>query len=145
KVFDTLLFLVSNAGRTVSREELIQAVWPDTFVEEGNLNYNMSQLRTILGPSCIQTIPKRGYRFVAETKEGRPSTTRRRMWRSAGVAVVVVAVGIVALWYVRLSRPKPQQIRSIAVLPLRNLSGDVGQEYFAEGMTEAVTTGLAQI
>ena len=115
KVFDTLAFLVANAGRTVSREELIQAVWPDTFVEEGNLNYNMSQLRTILGESAtetsyIQTIPKRGYRFVAEMGE----VTRA-------------------------------PIRSIAVLPLRNLSRDADQEYFADGMTEALTTGLAQI
>jgi serine/threonine-protein kinase len=71
KIFDTLLFLVSNAGRTVSREELILAVWPDTFVEEGNLNYNMSQLRKVLGEHSsgapyVQTIPKVGYRFIGE-------------------------------------------------------------------------------
>src|ERR1700719_46250 len=73
KVFDTLVFLVAKAGRTVSREELTQAVWPDTFVEEGNLNYNMSHLRKILGEReqdvpYVQTIPKVGYRFVADVE-----------------------------------------------------------------------------
>jgi eukaryotic-like serine/threonine-protein kinase len=70
KAFDTLLCLVSNAGRTVSREEMIRALWPDTFVEEGNLSYNISQIRKTLGEYApgvpyIQTLPKQGYRFVA--------------------------------------------------------------------------------
>jgi Tol biopolymer transport system component/DNA-binding winged helix-turn-helix (wHTH) protein len=74
KAFDTLLYLVSNAGKTVTREEIIRAVWPDTFVEEGNLNYNISQLRKILGESApgfpyIQTLPKQGYRFVANVSQ----------------------------------------------------------------------------
>ena len=64
KVFDTLVFLVAKAGRTVSREELTQAVWPDTFVEEGSLARNISVLRKLLddgsgGPEYITTIPKR--------------------------------------------------------------------------------------
>ena len=81
KVFETLLFLVMNAGRTVPREELIQSVWPDTFVEEGNLNYNMSQLRKILGERepgipYVQTMPKVGYRFVAEIQQIGPEAER---------------------------------------------------------------------
>ena len=63
KAFDALLYLVSNAGRTVTRDEIIRAVWQDTFVEEGNLNYNVSQIRKILGEyqpgvPYIQTLPK---------------------------------------------------------------------------------------
>ncbi len=71
KAFDALLCLVENVGRTVGREEMMRAVWPDTFVEDGNLNYNVSQLRKILGEFApgvpyIQTLPKQGYRFVAK-------------------------------------------------------------------------------
>src|SRR5262245_27088193 len=70
KVFDTLLVLVENSGRVVSKDELMQSLWPDTFVEESNLTQNISQLRRALGDGAgdaqyIETIPKRGYRFVA--------------------------------------------------------------------------------
>lgn len=70
KVVETLLVLVQNAGRMVDKNDLLKAVWPDTFVEEGALTRNISLLRKTLGdtgdnPSYIETIPKRGYRFVA--------------------------------------------------------------------------------
>jgi Tol biopolymer transport system component/DNA-binding winged helix-turn-helix (wHTH) protein len=70
KVFDTLLVLVKNSGRVVSKDELMQSLWPDTFVEESNLTQNISQLRRALGDGAadahyIETVPKRGYRFVA--------------------------------------------------------------------------------
>lgn len=73
KVFDTLLVLVENSGRVVSKDELMQSLWPDTFVEESNLTQNISQLRRALGDGTadaqyIATIPKRGYRFVANVK-----------------------------------------------------------------------------
>jgi len=70
KVFDTLLVLVENSGRVVSKDELMQSLWPDTFVEESNLTQNISQLRRALGDGAadaqyIETVPKRGYRFIA--------------------------------------------------------------------------------
>ncbi|HEY9434363.1 MAG TPA: winged helix-turn-helix domain-containing protein [Blastocatellia bacterium] len=70
KVFDTLLVLVENSGRVVTKDELMQSLWPDTFVEESNLTQNISQLRRALSDGAsdahyIETIPKRGYRFVA--------------------------------------------------------------------------------
>jgi DNA-binding winged helix-turn-helix (wHTH) protein/tetratricopeptide (TPR) repeat protein len=70
KVFDTLQVLVANAGRLVTKEELLQAVWPDTTVEENNLNHNVSVLRKALGEKAtgqqyIETVPRVGYRFVA--------------------------------------------------------------------------------
>jgi len=73
KVFDMLLVLVENGGRLVEKEELMRAVWPEQFVEEGNLNKNVSLLRDALGespatPTYIETEPKRGYRFVAEVR-----------------------------------------------------------------------------
>ena len=70
KVFDTLVFFVENAGRLIEREELMDRLWPGTFVEEGNLAFNISVLRKALGEwenghHYIKTVPKRGYRFVA--------------------------------------------------------------------------------
>src|SRR5437660_3997345 len=78
KVFDTLLFLVENNGRILEKGELMKALWPESFVEEGNLSQNIFVLRKVLGDdrngnSFIQTIPRRGYRFFAVVKriEGR--------------------------------------------------------------------------
>jgi DNA-binding winged helix-turn-helix (wHTH) protein/TolB-like protein/Tfp pilus assembly protein PilF len=73
KVVSTLLVLIRSAGRMVDKSDLMQAVWPDTFVEEGALTRNISQLRKTLGETgdeatYIETIPKRGYRFVAPVR-----------------------------------------------------------------------------
>ena len=72
KSFDVLAFLVVNAGQLVEKEELMRAVWPDTFVEEANLARVIHTLRKALGDDgngnkFIETIAKKGYRFVAET------------------------------------------------------------------------------
>lgn len=69
KIFDTLVFLVEHAGRLISKDELIRAIWSDAFVEEGNLSRNVYDLRKALGDdkdgnSFIETVPKFGYRFV---------------------------------------------------------------------------------
>src|SRR5690242_1457967 len=74
KVFDILLAFVERSGRVLDKDELMQEVWPDTFVEEGNLARNVSTLRRVLGDGedghqYIETIPRRGYRFVAKVKE----------------------------------------------------------------------------
>src|SRR3954471_16149146 len=71
KVFDTLCVLVQHAGRLLTKHELMQTVWPDAVVEENNLNHNISTLRRALGeqatgPRFIETIPRVGYRFVAD-------------------------------------------------------------------------------
>jgi pimeloyl-ACP methyl ester carboxylesterase/DNA-binding winged helix-turn-helix (wHTH) protein len=69
KPFDTLRVLVENAGRLVRKDELMQAVWPDSIVEENNLDYCVSQLRKLLHPAkYIQTVPRHGYRFLGEVK-----------------------------------------------------------------------------
>src|SRR6185503_7598836 len=70
KVFDTLLVLLDNSSHVMTKKELMQQVWPDSFVEENNLAQNISILRKALGKTAageeyIQTVPKRGYRFVA--------------------------------------------------------------------------------
>ncbi|HXE92021.1 MAG TPA: winged helix-turn-helix domain-containing protein [Terriglobales bacterium] len=114
KVFDTLAVLVENAGRVVEKEELLQRVWPDTFVEEGNLAQNIFTIRRLLGDDrnghrYIETVPKRGYRFVAEVRPAIASGTRqraeaartfprtRRRWLVAGAALAVFALAAGAL------------------------------------------------
>jgi DNA-binding winged helix-turn-helix (wHTH) protein len=74
KVLETLLTLVQNGGRIIEKEALMTRLWPDTFVEESNLTYTIVQLRKTLGddarqPRYIETIPKRGYRFIVDVEE----------------------------------------------------------------------------
>jgi DNA-binding winged helix-turn-helix (wHTH) protein len=75
KGLEILYLLVENRGRTVTREELLETVWKDTFIEEGNINFNISLLRKALKQNgskdtqFIRTIPKEGYRFVADVRE----------------------------------------------------------------------------
>ena len=74
KMFDLLLVLVQHPGRVLGKEFLLQSVWPDSFVEEGNITFNVRQLRKALdddaqAPSYIETVPRRGYRFVADVEE----------------------------------------------------------------------------
>jgi DNA-binding winged helix-turn-helix (wHTH) protein len=78
KAVETLLVLLQNAGRLVDKDELMKKVWPDAFVEEGNLAKNIFTLRKVLGEyrageEYIQTVPKRGYRFSAPVNERTPS------------------------------------------------------------------------
>lgn len=69
KILATLILLVERGGEIVSRDELLEKVWQESFVEEGNINYTISQLRKILDDrNLIQTVPKRGYRFTGEIK-----------------------------------------------------------------------------
>src|SRR2546423_8106718 len=74
KAVETLILLIQQNGKLVEREDLMRAIWPDTFVEDGNLNFNVSMLRKALGTDeaggqYIQTVPRHGYRFSAEVRE----------------------------------------------------------------------------
>jgi TolB-like protein/DNA-binding winged helix-turn-helix (wHTH) protein/tetratricopeptide (TPR) repeat protein len=165
KAFDALLLLVENPGHLLEKEELLTKIWPGTFVEESNLAQHISILRKALqdgenGFRYIETVPKRGYRFIAEVRELGGTATEgvilpesvppRHRFRSLAVGLACLAVLLAALiltppvWK-RLRGSGPDPIRSLAVLPLRNLSGDPAQDYFAEGMTEALITDLARI
>jgi Tol biopolymer transport system component/DNA-binding winged helix-turn-helix (wHTH) protein len=111
KVFETLLALVENHGRIVLKEELMKRLWPDTFVEESNLTFNIQQLRKSLGdnarePLYVETIPRRGYRFIAEVKPlatpiapvqiktGDKPVPRATVLTKAGVITVLAVVGV---------------------------------------------------
>lgn len=102
KEFETLLYFVENQGRTLSKDEMLSAIWGDTFVEEGNLAQYVSRLRKILntnGHNYIHTLPKRGYRFDADvtvlSNEARVSQTRSA--RGIAVAAIIIAVIVTAL------------------------------------------------
>src|SRR5262245_55197584 len=82
KALEALLLLVANSGRVVEKQELIEALWPDSFVEEANLTNNISLLRKVLGdsseePSYIETVPRRGYRFVAAVRRAEPAANEQ--------------------------------------------------------------------
>ena len=93
KVFETLLVLIRHSGRLVAKEELMQAIWPGSFVEESNLVRNISVLRKALnrddrGLPYIETVPKRGYRFVGEVRAGAGEQTELIL-QTAKVSVVI--------------------------------------------------------
>ena len=130
KAFLTLLALVRRAGHVVEKQQLLDEVWPDTSVEEGNLNVTVFMLRKALGEEkggqkFIQTVPRRGYRFVP--------------------AVRAVADGNGA----RPLAPPPPAARdaavSLAVLPLLNGSRDPSAEYLSDGITESIINSLSRL
>src|SRR5437667_5824727 len=172
KDLETLLVMVERAGHIVEKEELLETVWPGVFIEEGNLARHIFNLRQVLGDSpdgrkYIETIPKRGYRFVAAVHEDQepaashsaaPQTPEQAptavplgqkrslwLWLLALSVALGVALGATGLREKLFRKSDATTIRSLAVLPLENLSHDPEQEYFADGMTEALTTELAQI
>jgi TolB-like protein/DNA-binding winged helix-turn-helix (wHTH) protein/Tfp pilus assembly protein PilF len=147
-----LLALLDHPGEVVTRKELQERLWPsDTFVEfENGLNNAISRLREALSdtaesPRFIETVPRHGYRFLAEVSEALPpsrlATSRKWLFVFGGILVGAVAVGGVY----RLTRGHDPAIHSLAVLPFRNLSAGTPDEYFTDGMTDAVTTELAKL
>jgi eukaryotic-like serine/threonine-protein kinase len=125
KVFDTLLILVEQHGRIVSKDELMNRLWPDAFVEESNLIFNVQHLRKALAdnarqPVYVETVARRGYRFIADVEEcvidvpvvpatrdessqadqpRNPSRFATSSFVVIGIAVSVVFVGLLATWY----------------------------------------------
>jgi TolB-like protein len=152
-----LLSLLERPGETVTRDALRQRLWPDdTFVDfDAGLNTAIKKLRDALGdpaenPRFIETVPRRGYRFLGHVEESadRPPEGVRWVWSAtaaAGIMVTLLVWTSVGAWRARRADAIPGPITSIVVLPFENLSGDPAQAYFADGMTEALTTDLAQI
>ena len=164
KVFEVLLALVEAHGHVLEKAALLGRVWPDTFVEEGTLAQDIFTLRKVLGETgegreYVETVPKRGYRFIAPVEEiiaerARPapaivasraapfSYSHRLRWGVPALAVLAVVAGYFA-WRVATGRAPPAAARvMMAVLPFENLTGDPQQEYFSEGLTEEMITRL---
>lgn len=151
KPFQILLALLEHPGDVVTRKELQERLWPgQAFVEfENGLNNAIGRLREALGdtaesPRFIETIPRHGYRFLAEVASSLPKPGARipRGWViTAAVVLAAVVVGL----FLRLNRAQAQPIRSVAVLPFRDLGTGKQGDYFAAGMTDAVTTELAEL
>jgi len=166
-----LAILLQSPGHLVTREELRSQLWPaDTFVDfDHSLHNAIGRIREVLGdstviPRYIETLPRRGYRFIApveevqalrsseangnKTREAVAVAPQSKTRASLALTLLVLAASGSAFWLVRaVSRPTSAapRLRSIAVLPLENLSGDPSQEYFADGMTEQLITDLAKV
>jgi TolB-like protein/DNA-binding winged helix-turn-helix (wHTH) protein/Tfp pilus assembly protein PilF len=182
--FQVLAMLVERPGEVVTREEMHSKLWPsDTFVDfDHGLNNTIARIREILDdssdtPRYVETIPRRGYRFIAPVSGSRPvaqspvlskfsgeytvarsgtsaaaapGDQRRLASRPrlalAGVAVLaVLAFSLVLFRGWHIWTPQQPAIKSLAVLPLKNLSGEPTQEYLADGMTEELIGRLAGI
>ena len=183
KCFDLLVVLVENTGHLIEKDQLLKRIWPDSFVEEANLSVNMSALRRALGEGpneyqYVETVPRRGYRFVAgvterwddgiqspareSTEEAARQTSTPSQATASGrgllfqpwalaligllsVSALLVGLNLSGLRDRLLGKVNPVSIQSLAVLPLENLSNDTSQDYFGDGMTEALITDLAKI
>jgi TolB-like protein/DNA-binding winged helix-turn-helix (wHTH) protein/Tfp pilus assembly protein PilF len=178
-----LEILLERPGEVFTREELRGRIWPkESFGDfDQAVNVAIAKLRSALGdsaenPQYIETLPKLGYRFIANVAIVDPSPTTNKpetatgnlpgiehhdqveladqaapkirkwpaRWKLTASALVVVLL-IAAAWKLRSNSHPISGIRSLAVLPLENLSGDASQDYFADGMTDELITDLAHI
>lgn len=156
-----LLALLENPGRVVTREDLRKRIWPEnTFVEFDHGLYSaLARLRDALrdsaeNPRFIETLPRRGYRFIASIETvpaASPQPAVRRTSSRRYLTLAVAAAALLACSALLLSSSGrwrslggTPSIRSVAVLPLENFSGDPAQNFFADAMTEALTTELAR-
>jgi DNA-binding winged helix-turn-helix (wHTH) protein/TolB-like protein/Tfp pilus assembly protein PilF len=172
KAFELLVLLVENRGHLLKKEELIERVWPNTFVEEANLAQNVSALRKALedkngGAQYIETVPKGGYRFTtavadktlatgvespaAEPLSSRPASKVSLPYvltflASAAVAVTIMVASQRGLlhrhWSGAASVPR---IQSLAVMPFGNASNNSEMDYLGEGLSEEITNSLSRL
>ncbi len=136
RAFDLLMWLAEHRARVVSKDELLQNVWPGTVVEESNLTVHVAVLRKLLGLQVITTVVGRGYRFTAA------------MTADADLAALPLPLPELSPSAGNeLSRPPPPPIDrpSLAVLPFANSGGDAGEDYFAEGIAEDIITELSRL
>lgn len=151
-----LLCLLEHPGSVVTREELRRQVWGDTFVDfEHGLNVAVRRLRESLGDDAetsrfIETLPRRGYRFMApvETSERRATVgprARRKLVAATALGVLAAAAFGARLVSRHRREVSMAPLRSIAVLPLQSLSEDPTQQWFADALTEALTSAFSRI
>jgi DNA-binding winged helix-turn-helix (wHTH) protein/tetratricopeptide (TPR) repeat protein/TolB-like protein len=170
RVLDTLLALLETRGQLVEKETLIKRVWPDTFVEEGNLTRNIHHLRKVLGKDSsdgeyIATVPRRGYRFVVEVRmTERPADTAtepparqeiapvaaaaRVEWKRWVVVALALVFTVAGFGSYLLRKQQPTSIplsgrSSVAVLGFQNLSGRAEESWLSNALSEMLTAELA--
>ena len=170
KSFDVLCYLVENAGRPLSKNEIIAAVWPNVIVTDESLTRCVSDVRLALRDGdqrIIKTLPRHGYVFAALVHEAsepvivpaglatdRPAPDRhsaaarfalRPLWRLIAAAALVLMAAIASgLWLSDEAGLSLPDRPSIAVLPFANIGGDPQQDYFGDGVTENLTTSLSK-
>ncbi|MCP4431441.1 MAG: hypothetical protein GY806_10720, partial [Gammaproteobacteria bacterium] len=173
RVAQLLLYLVRNPGTPASREELMEAVWPNSVVGDEALNNAINKLRRAFeddrqNPRIIETLPKIGYRLIApvnhasqdnETQLETTATAVAIGSTKRPIAIFMVIIGFVLIgaisWFVYFSEldendgifPDTGMFaeKSIAVLPFENLNHDPAQDYFADGMSDDLITELSKI
>ena len=168
KALDTLVLMVRNSGRLMEKDELISTLWPDSFVEDGSLSNNIFVLRKALGEDLryIETVPKRGYRFVGTVRclpQGEPRlreeeepelsvasatlakpalfSLRRAIWAIGSLIVLLAAL----IWCYESFWSNRGAIHSIAVLPFENATGDPNADYLSDGIAETLIDSLSQL
>jgi len=134
QVFDLLDYLIRNRERVVSKDDLISAVWNGRIVSDAALTTRLNAARHAIGDSgneqrLIKTLPRKGFRFVGTVREAQ---------RPAGAAVAEDPEDPLKPALALPDKP------SIAVLPFTNLSSDLEQDYFADGMVDDITTALSR-
>lgn len=170
KALQILILLVEKQGEIVSREELLEKIWHETFVEEANINYTISLLRKSLGDKkLVQTVSKRGYRFTAEVGEITEnfdaenfssktekniqlvSNNKKRRWILASIAVVslIFLTGFgFYFWQKTDSRNIPvssRNIKILAVLPFKNLNKNEEENSLSLGLTDSLISRLGSL
>lgn len=185
KVYQALVFLIENRERVVSKDEIFEAVWPDTFVEDNALSYTISQLRKALAAyepetKFIETVPRRGFRFAGNVtkqaglvraegrvierqtveeiwieeidesnferqplalSDGRPNRVNRYL--GAALVACIAIMSVSGVLFVGL-KPDAPKVRSIAVIPLDDISGTGIDRSLLVGMTFALISQLGR-
>jgi len=143
KVFETLVLLVERNGRVLGKDEMMSLLWPDRYVEESNLTQTIFMLRKILGEGqssaqFIETVPKRGYRFVAPVKEMQEEVETAATLEQADAARDTSPED-------EITPRREETTTSLAVLPMINESNDPNVEYLSDGITESIINTLSQL
>jgi DNA-binding winged helix-turn-helix (wHTH) protein len=170
KSFEILVVLIQNNGRLLTKDDLMQQVWPDSFVEEANLTVNISALRKMLGTTSsgqqyIETVPKRGYRFVApvverqeggqpvaamQTAEAAPGTSHaalppapatsfwsRRWWLAVGLMLIAILVSV-------LMSSRPATLTDKDTVVLADIANKTGDPVFDDALRQGLSSQLEQ-
>lgn len=177
KAFETLLYLVEHHGSLVKKQDMLDDLWPNVIVTENTLSHCIDEVRRVLQddaqePTFIRTIPRVGFKFIAEVKELKTDENKividdsevneqrdnikseaivnqeknqtRKKRILAGTIVIILITLLTGIVY-SLVYNKSKKINSIAVLPFMNLNVDPNEEYFADGMTETLISNLGKV